>query len=361
MGYFKKISLNNYRNFKKYEIDFSNNCNVFYGKNGSGKTNILESLSLFVKGRGIRNDNLNNLIKLKEKKFFNSGDYFYFENFYNIHVQSEELNNKLVKKISINNDYNKETVNHFNSLLGFLVFLPEMDRLFLLSPSHRRNFIDRFIFSKNKKYNTLINKYKKNISERNKILVSKIYDEIWISKIEEQIGLLGLEIYKLRLLQVTYLQENIQKLNKAQTIPFLIDIKHIDNFYKENIGIDFYKTQLKQNREIDRIVGGSKFGPHKSDFMCYVNKNFPASQLSTGQQKSLVLILILAQCRHLINETNIRPIILMDEVCSHLDETNRSILLKIIEDFNLQTFMTGTEKNLFSFLSTNTNYYNITV
>ena len=95
--------------------------------------------------------------------------------------------------------------------------------------------------------------------------------------------------------------------------------------------------------------------------MCYVNKNFPASQLSTGQQKSLVLILILAQCRHLINETNIRPIILMDEVCSHLDETNRLILLKIIEDFNLQTFMTGTEKNLFSFLSTNTNYYNITV
>ena len=69
MGYFKKISLNNYRNFKKYELDFSNNCNVFYGKNGSGKTNILESLSLFVKGRGIRNDNLNNLIKLREKIF----------------------------------------------------------------------------------------------------------------------------------------------------------------------------------------------------------------------------------------------------------------------------------------------------
>ena len=124
MGYFKKIILKNYRNFQKYENDFSNSCNVLYGKNGSGKTNILESLSLFVKGRGIRNDNLNNLIKLKEKKFFIAGDYFYFNENYNILIQSEELNNKLIKKISINNDFKKEAINHFNSLIGFLVFLP---------------------------------------------------------------------------------------------------------------------------------------------------------------------------------------------------------------------------------------------
>ena len=89
MGYFKKIVLNNFRNFQNYENNFSNSCNVLYGKNGSGKTNILESLSLFYKGRGIRNDNLNNLIKLKESKFFNSGDYFYLNQNYNIQIQSD--------------------------------------------------------------------------------------------------------------------------------------------------------------------------------------------------------------------------------------------------------------------------------
>ena len=93
--------------------------------------------------------------------------------------------------------------------------------------------------------------------------------------------------------------------------------------------------------------------------MCYV-KDFSADQLSTGQQKTIVLLLILAQCNYLVNECHLNPIILMDEVCSHLDELNRSVLLKLSEDFDLQIFMTGTEKNLFSFLSTNVNYYNIT-
>ncbi len=361
MGYLKSIILNNYRNFQKYENDFSNRCNVLYGENGSGKTNILESLSLFTKGRGIRNDNIKNLIKFKEKKFFNSGNYFYLNQDYNIEIQSEELNNKLIKKISINNDYNKETINHFNSIISFLVFLPEMDRLFLLSPSNRRNFIDRFIFSKNKSYNILINKYKKNIYERSKLLVLNKYDEAWIKKIEEEIAFLGLEIYELRLLQIKILEEQIKKLNYFKKNSFLINIELIDKFYKENVDIEIYKENLKQNREIDKLIGGAKFGPHKSDFMCYLNYNIPANQLSTGQQKSLILILILAQCNYLVNESNIRPIILMDEVCSHLDEINRTILLKIIEEFDLQVFMTGTERNFFSFLSTNTNYYNITV
>ena len=68
MGYFKKIILKNFRNFKIYESEFSKNCNIFYGKNGSGKTNILESISLFGKGNGLRNDRIKNMIKVSEKK-----------------------------------------------------------------------------------------------------------------------------------------------------------------------------------------------------------------------------------------------------------------------------------------------------
>ena len=114
--------------------------------------------------------------------------------------------------------------------------------------------------------------------------------------------------------------------------------------------------------KFDSIIGGCKIGPHKSNINgIQLDKNLNLSFCSTGQQKATVIMIILAQCNYLVNELNIKPIILMDEVCSHLDETNRSILLKIIEEFDLQIFMTGTEKNFFSFLSTNTNYYNITV
>ncbi len=81
--------------------------------------------------------------------------------------------------------------------------------------------------------------------------------------------------------------------------------------------------------------------------------------MSTGQQKTIILLLIFAQCNHLVNNCKINPILLLDEVCSHLDDDNRSILLNLLDDYKLQFFMTGTDKSLFSFLSTKTQYCNI--
>ena len=89
---------------------------------------------------------------------------------------------------------------------------------------------------------------------------------------------------------------------------------------------------LKTNRKIDGIVGGCKIGPHKSDVVGYnVDNNFNINQYSTGQQKTVILLIILAQCNFLINEIKIKPIILFDEVCSHLDTENRELLLHLIE------------------------------
>ena len=95
------------------------------------------------------------------------------------------------------------------------------------------------------------------------------------------------------------------------SLPYSITIQYIDKFYNNNTDTGFYKSQLKINREVDRLIGGSKIGPHKSDFMCYVKDSIPANQLSTGQQKTLVLLLILAQCKHLVSDCKINPIILM--------------------------------------------------
>ena len=94
--------------------------------------------------------------------------------------------------------------------------------------------------------------------------------------------------------------------------------------------------------------------------MFCVNDNSFVSQLSTGQQKTIILLMYLSQCKYLSEVKSKQPILLLDEVCSHLDDVNRSILLTLIETFKLQIFMTGTSENLFSFLSTNTNFCNIT-
>ncbi len=93
--------------------------------------------------------------------------------------------------------------------------------------------------------------------------------------------------------------------------------------------------------------------------MFCVNDNSFVSQLSTGQQKTIILLMYLSQCKYLSEVKSKQPILLLDEVCSHLDDINRNVLLTLIETFKLQIFMTGTSENLFSFLSTNANFCNI--
>ena len=160
-------------------------------------------------------------------------------------------------------------------------------------------------------------------------------------------------------MQVDLFVKNLKNISKYFNIKFRVSIEINDGFYEENLNIDKYMIALRKSREIDKIVGGTKVGPHKSDYIFFVDNNFLASQLSTGQQKTLVLLLYFSQCNYLVNTCKKRPILLLDEVCSHLDEINSQLLLKIVNQFDIQVFMTGTNKDLFSFLSTNTNFCNI--
>ena len=238
-----------------------------------------------------------------------------------------------------------------------------MERLFLLTPSTRRRFIDRFIYSYNKSYNHLINKYKKFIIERSNLLQNSVLDQEWISNIEKNIALFGSKIYTNRIEQINLLNQKLQSFFLTKQSPFEVKIQLVDKFLDENPkifnNISAYAELLRNNRKIDSIVGGASIGPHKSDFNGFVNNDFVLNQLSTGQQKTIVLLLILSQCEYLVTECGIFPIVLLDEICSHLDENNRSILLDLFSKFNLQFIMTGTDKSLFSFLSTNSKYYNI--
>ena len=359
MGYFKNIKLKNFRNFDEFEVDFSKKCNVFLGNNGCGKTNLLEAISLFAKGRGIRKDKIIHFINRNQNSFSNTSIFSENNIDYEFKVFSELKNNKFQKKNFLNDDNSNETNQKIQSLLTFLIYLPENERLFISSPTTRRNLFDHFIFSFDKSYNTIMNFYKKNIFERNIILNNKYTNQTWLEKIEENIATSGLQIYEKRQKQLNIFEKNLQNINKHFSFPFKVNIEIKDSFFDQTLNIEKYMIDLKKNREIDRIIGGTKKGPNKSDFVFIINNNYPASQLSTGQQKTLILLLYLSQCHFLINGENKRPILLLDEINSHLDVLNIQLLQLIVNEFNIQVFMTGTNKDLFSFLSTNTNFYNI--
>ena len=120
-------------------------------------------------------------------------------------------------------------------------------------------------------------------------------------------------------------------------------------------------SEIKNKRKIDSLSGRCAIGPHRSDILGYnIINNFNLNQLSTGQQKTIVLLIIISQSIYLNNNFDIKPIILLDEACSHLDNINRELILYLVNTLNAQVFMTGTDKKFFSFLSTKTNYCNIT-
>ncbi len=359
MGKINKIEVHHFRNFKSIQISFIPNCNVFYGDNGTGKTNLLECISLLSKGRGFRNANIKDLIYKNENKFIVNGEFEKDQIKYNIEVNSEYINNKYKKIINLNNDFSNSSSKFIEETISFLFFLPEMERLFIASPSYRRNFLDRLIFSENKNYNKLVNKYKKNLMERSKILQMYNFDESWIDKIEFEISKLGLEIYSLRESQISNLNKNLKIINKNNKYPFNIKFEIEDKYFNHELNQERYLELIKDLREYDCKFGSSKIGPHKSDIKTSVDNDFEASLLSTGQQKTLVLMMLIAQCNYLINIKKVKPIFLFDEICSHLDKINRKILLDLTQQYDIQFFLTGTEKSLFSFMSTNTEFYNI--
>ena len=360
MAKINNIEFNNFRNFKFFKSSFDNKLNILFGDNGCGKTNILEGISLIAKGRGIRNSNITNLIKKKENNFFIINNLDIKKSNFDIKIYTEQKNDKFKKIVKINNDQSKDSLDFLNKSISYLIFLPEMERLFQASPTYRRNFIDRLIFTCRKDYNRLINKYKKSLLERGKILQSNNFDNEWLNQIEKEICLLGIEIYKLRNSQLKIINTELNTLQIEYDFQFNVKLEIKDNFFNEEIDYEKYLLNLQNSRLFDKRFGGTKIGPHRSDITSVINSDFEASILSTGQQKTLVLMILLAQCNNLVNDKNINPIFLFDEIASHLDKYNRKLLLEMINRFETQFFLTGTDKNLFSFVSTNAKFYNIT-
>ncbi len=366
MNFFEKIELINYRNFEKFSLNFSNKCNVIIGPNGSGKTNILESLSLFEKGRGFRKEKLINIINNKNKKnnFIVNSSFITNNSNLDLVIKSESFGDKLKKNFFVNGESSSDSINFFQNLFSINWFLPEMERLFLASPSLRRDFLDRLIYGVEKKYITILNNYKKKIIERSNILKNFNYDQHWISQIENEIVNFAKKIYQMRIKHLSILNaeiKNMEQINKKNH-EFKLEIKDdflsIENIEKSEF-IENFLLKLKNSRTQDSITGGCRIGPHKSDIQGYhLTKEIDLSLCSTGQQKTAILLLIIAQCNYLLNSLKRKPILLFDEICSHLDEYNREIFLNLIHSLDVQTFVTGTEKNFFSFLSTKaTNYY----
>ena len=357
------LRLQNFRSYSDLKCSFDGRPVVLLGPNGSGKTNILEALSLLSPGKGLRNASFDQFRNIKGPSEWG--------------IVSEVLSDNQIIKVSTGvsagrlrgrdvkvNDKKVTASNALPSILSLSWVTPSMDQIFMESPSARRRFLDRMCSSFNNNHINSIKNYEKLMKERNKLLQDNLYDKSWLETIEGRMVSEGILIGLTRIELIKRLNNSLEKdQNPVWPRAFLkiqgtIEEKLI--FSELSEVREAYIELLFNNRKKDSISGRTLGGIHRSDLLVSErNKGVFASQCSTGEQKGLLLGLILTHLDLIAEKSSRYPILLLDEVVAHLDQLRRSSLFDQIIKTKAQVFMTGTDISLFSSIKTSAEFFSV--
>lgn len=368
MSYIQTLKLTNFRCYEHTELQsLSKGLIVLHGANGAGKTNILEAVSLLSPGRGIRGARVMEIQKNdKPNPWAVSGllrDKYHDEIRLGTGLDPNSKTGAEKRTIRINGSTAKS-----QSALGQYVscvwLTPQMDRLFMDSARERRKFLDRLVFAFDAGHSGRVTRYENALSQRSKLLKDGVTDEAWITGLENQMAETGIAIAAARL-------ECIERLQSAciasDHTHFPLAHFHATGILEEKLSNtpalqveDMFKSILRENRPRDSITGGTSHGPHRSDlYVIYAEKNMPADQCSTGEQKALLIGLILAHAQLIKAERGHPPLLLLDEIAAHLDENRRIALYDILTEIGAQAWLTGTDHNLFTAIENKATFFEI--
>ena len=335
---------------------------VLTGDNGAGKTNVLEALSLISPGKGLRG------ARMMDIQSHNAGEPWAVATIIEtrfgpvqIGTGLEAVSEKRVVRI------NGETMRGQNALsehLACVWLTPQMDRLFLDSSRERRRFLDRLVFGFDPGHSGRVTRYENAMAQRSKLLREQKHEPAWLDSLEGQMAESGVAIAAARLdfaerLQAACDQDQNPCFPKAR----LSAQGTLDQLLKNAPALEveaLFQYQLKESRGVDMLTGGAATGPHKSDLQVWMaDKNMPADQCSTGEQKALLIGLILAHARLIAAERGVPPLLLLDEVVAHLDEGRRAALFQVLTDLGGQVWLTGTDQSLFSGITKQPQFFSV--
>ena len=347
--YISELGLSNFRNHENYKDNFPNSPICVVGKNGTGKTNVLEAISMLQPGRGIRSSRLQEMVHKDHEAF---GINITLNKNYDQHILGTSFNKSLdkIRKVKLDGDYVSPL--SLTKFLGIISLTPLMDKIFIETPSSRRKFIDKITWIFESKHVSDIRSYEKLIRERNNLFKNNITDNKWFKNLEDQIVDFGIKILFNRSRVLSFLSKEMQLFSSIFPNASISIIGELEENYllvKElDILSEKYRKILYDNRKTDYYKGGTSFGPHRSDLeVYYKDKGLPASQCSTGEQKSLLISIILSVCKTFKKYISYCPILLLDEVFAHLDTEKKRALSLEIEKLKIQVFMTGVDESDF--------------
>jgi DNA replication and repair protein RecF len=354
----RHLTLGDFRTYARLDLAFDGGLIAFCGENGVGKTNILEALSFLTPGRGLRRCNL-----AEPARFGGHGGWAV-----SVRLESALGETQIGTGIEPPADgeapkrlvrIDREALPSPAALSDYLrlVWLtPDQDGLFRGAAGDRRRFLDRLVLAIDAAHGTRVNALERALRSRNRLLEEGSgSDPRWLDAIEREVAETAIAVSAARRETVERLASLIMaKRNADSPFPWarLELVGEIENALAEQPAgevEDRYRSLLRQNRERDRAAGRTLIGPQTSDLSVFHGpKNVMAELASTGEQKALLVGLVLAHAQLVAEMSGMTPLILLDEVAAHLDPRRRLALYEALETLNAQVFMTGADEALFS-------------
>ncbi len=335
------LTLSHFRNHRAAQMRFDGRPVAIIGPNGAGKTNILEAVSLLSPGRGLRRAAMDDLAQRPANIGWKvSCDVNGLEAQHQVETWAGPGEGRQVR---VNGKPVAQA--HLGRILRVLWLVPAMDRLWIEAPEGRRAFLDRIALSFAPDHAEAVLGYEKAMRDRNRLLRDQVIDPHWYAALEMQMAGFGARIVANRHLALGRLG-HAQGGTHAAFPRADLAIVGADGELAGPL-ID----ALADGRKRDMAAGRTLTGPHRADLAArYASKDVAADQCSTGEQKALLISVLLANARALAMDLGQAPILLLDEVAAHLDTARRAALYHEICNLGAQALMTGTEAGLFDSL-----------
>jgi DNA replication and repair protein RecF len=339
-----RLALTDFRSYASALIEPGPGFVLLSGENGAGKTNLLEAVSLLSPGRGLRGAALSDMARIG-----GAGGFGVAARLGDIEIGTgAQAAAPERRQVRINGA--PASVNSLSEWLSVLWLTPAMDRLFMGSAGDRRRFLDRLVLALEPSHAHHSSRYEAAMRARNKLLGDDAAaDPDWLAALDQQMAEHGTAIAGARLRAVTALGERLESVPE-------------DQFARAAISLDGWEQsdlagQLRDSRSRDAAAGRATVGPHRQDLLVtHRAKQMEAARSSTGEQKALLLGLVLAHADLVADRRGEPPLLLLDEVAAHLDPKRRAALFGRLEGRG-QVWLTATEASLFDGIGSASRYH----
>ncbi len=354
-----RLVLQDFRTYTALDLPVTRRLVALVGENGAGKTNLLEALSLFMPGRGLRRAELAEMARLGGPGAFAVS--IALEAPFGEHrlgTGIEAPGEGRAPRLCRIDGAAASSPAAFSEYLRVIWLTPDLDQLFRGPAGDRRRFLDRLVLAVDAEHGVRVNALERALRSRNRVLEESPDDRLWLDALEREVAELGVAVSAAR-------RETVERLGalifatRTDASPFPFATLHLEGDLDTLVATlpavdaeDRYRALLKDARPRDRAAGRTLIGPQASDLLVrHGPKDIPAGTASTGEQKALLIGLVLAHARLVSLMSGMAPLVLLDEVAAHLDPRRRTGLFDTLGGLGSQVWMTGADPAVFAELA----------